>query len=81
VELNAAFGQDNPYAQDLRTFPHAYAYLDPDLARNQAWMANVIFRPRSDLLLSAEYRHLKTDVISHDSYRADHVNLMMGVLF
>ena len=81
LELNAAFGQDNPYAQDLRAFPHAYAYLDPDLVRNQAWMANVIFRPRSDLLLSAEYRHLKTDVISHDSYRADHVNLMMGVLF
>jgi regulator of replication initiation timing len=81
VELNAAFGQDNPYAQDLRNFPHGYAYLDAGLARNQAWMANVIFRPRSDLLLSAEYHHLNTFVITNTSYSADHINLMMGVLF
>ena len=44
-------------------------------------MVNVIYRPRSDLLFSAEYRHLKTFTIDNGTYNADHVNLMMGVLF
>jgi hypothetical protein len=81
VEFNTAFGQDNPYAEDLRAFPGGSAYFDPTLTRNQSWLANVIFRPRSDLLLSAEYRHLRTYVVTNDNYTADHVNLMMGILF
>ena len=65
---------DNPYATDL-------AYGNPGLARNSGSFANVIFRPRSDLLFSAEYRHLKTYMINSGPNGADHVNLMMGVLF
>jgi hypothetical protein len=41
----------------------------------------VIFRPRSDLLFSAEYRHLRTYMINSGPNSASHVNLMMGVLF
>jgi hypothetical protein len=41
----------------------------------------VIYRPRSDLLFSAEFRHLKTFTTDNGTYNADHVNLMMGVLF
>jgi hypothetical protein len=43
-------------------------------------MVNFIYRPRSDLLLSGEYRHLHTTQIGN-YFTADHVNVMMGVLF
>jgi len=81
LEFNAAFGQDNPYAADLRLFPQGQAYISAELARNQSAFANVIYRPRSDLLFSAEYRHLKTFAIDDSFYTADHMNLMMGILF
>ncbi len=81
LEFNTAFGTDNSYASDLRAFPLAQAYGNPALARNLGSFANVIFRPRSDVLFSAEYRHLKTYNIDYGPNSADHVNLMMGVLF
>jgi hypothetical protein len=80
LEFNAAFGMDNPYAADLKYFPYAQAY-NPTLARNQGSFVNVIYRPRSDILFSAEYRHLTTYTISNGGYNASHLNLMMGVLF
>jgi hypothetical protein len=81
LEFNGAFGLDNSYAADLRAFPFPQAYGDPSLARNSAGLVNVIFRPRSDLLFSAEYRHLKTYMINSGPDSASHLNLMMGVLF
>ena len=81
LEFNGAFGQDTPYLADLRAFPNPQSYGDPTLTKNQGSMLNVIYRPRSDLLFSAEYRHLKTFTIDNGTYNADHVNLMMGVLF
>lgn len=81
LEFNGAFGLDNPYATDLRAFANPQSYSGPGLARNSGSFANVIFRPRSDLLFSAEYRHLRTYMIDSGPNSADHVNLMMGVLF
>jgi hypothetical protein len=80
-EFNAAFGMDNPYATDLEYFPYAQAYGNPALARNQGSFANMIYRPRSDLLFSAEYRHLTTYTITGDGNNAGQLNLMMGILF
>jgi len=81
LEFNGAFGEDNPFAGDVRAFPHAQSSGDPTLIRNQGSFANVIYRPRSDLLFSAEYRHLRTFNVFDQSYLADQVNLTMGVLF
>jgi hypothetical protein len=81
LEFNGAFGLDNSFAADLRAFPFPQAYGDPNLARNAGSFANVIFRPRSDLLFSAEYRHLKTYMINNGPESANHVNFAMGVLF
>jgi hypothetical protein len=81
VEFNAAFGQDNPYAADFRLFSQGQAYISANLIRNQSAFANVIYRPRSDLLFSAEYRHLKTFTSDDYNYKADHMNLTMGILF
>lgn len=81
VEINAAFGLDNPYAKDLEFFPYAFSYGEVVLARNHAGFANVIYRPRSDLLFSAEYRRIVTESITSPNWHAGHLNLMMGVLF
>jgi len=80
-EFNAAFGMDNPYASDLKYFEYPQSYGNPALARNQGSFANMIYRPRSDLLFSAEYRHLTTYTINEGGNNAGQVNLMMGVLF
>jgi hypothetical protein len=82
-EFNAAFGMDNPYATDLEYFPYSLLYGggNATLARNQASFVNMIYRPRSDLLFSAEYRHLTTYSLSNGGNSAGHLNLMMGVLF
>ena len=80
-EFNAAFGLDNPYASDLKYFEYPQSYGDPTLARNRGSFVNMIYRPRSDLLFSAEYRHLTTYSLTDGGNSAGHLNLMMGVLF
>ncbi len=84
LEFNAAAGQDNPFASEVRAFPFApYGSGTPagSVARNQSGLLNVIFRPRSDLLFSAEYKHTATYQIDNSRYTADQVNLVMGILF
>jgi len=81
LEFNAAFGMDNPYARDLEYFPYVQSYGINWLARNRTGFANVIYRPRSDVLFSAEYRRLTTFTINNGGGSANHLNLMMGVLF
>ena len=80
VELNAAAGQDNPFASQLRAYPFA-GYGVQAIARNQSELLNVIYRPRSNLVLSAEYRHVGTHDADNIRYSADHVNLAVGILF
>jgi len=82
LEFNAAFGQDNPFAADIRAFGiQSESYANPFLTRNRAAFGNVIYRPRSDLLLSLEYRRLRTFSIYDESYAAGQLNLAMGILF
>jgi hypothetical protein len=81
LEFNAAFGLDNPFAADLRAFSNPVSYGDPTLARNRGSFGNVIYRPRSDLLFSFEYRRLRTFKIYDYSNEASQVNLGMGILF
>jgi regulator of replication initiation timing len=80
-EFNAAFGMDNPYAKNLKYFPYSVSYGNATLAKNQGSFVNMIYRPRSDLLFSAEYRHLTTYSLTDGADNAGHLNLMMGVLF
>jgi hypothetical protein len=81
LEFNGAFGQDNPFAAEVRRFPDSPSYFNPLIVRNQSSMANFIYRPRSDLLVSLEYRHLRTFMLNNDSLTANHVTLSVGVLF
>jgi len=81
LEFNGAFGLDNPFAEDLRAFSAPQSYFLPTLAQNRGSLVNFIYRPRSDLLFSAEYRHLRTFLINSNSNAAEQVNMMMGILF
>lgn len=81
LEFNAALGMDNPFAGDLRYFPYTQSYGDPTLARNRGSLINMIYRPRSDLLFSAEYRYLTTFWTDSRGDSAGQLNLSMGVLF
>jgi hypothetical protein len=82
LEFNGAFGMDNSYAHDLKAFYNSQSYLDPTLFQNRNYLANVIYRPHTNLILSAEYRFLRTIAIDDDTVRDGHqVNLVMGILF
>ena len=81
LEFNGAFGLDNPYTADLRAFPAGESYIDIHLAQNRSALINFIYRPRSNLLFSSEFRHLKTYEIQGFNQTAEQINLMMGILF
>ena len=82
VEFNLAAGQDSPFASEFRSYPYAgYGAVNGAIARNQSELFNVIYRPRSDLVFSAEYRHIGTYDVDNTPYSADHVNLSLGILF
>lgn len=80
-EFNAAAGQDDDNAGALRGFNATTGYFTPDLTRNRSEFANFIYRPRSNLLFSTEFRTLRTFSVDGTSQRANQLNLMMGVLF
>jgi hypothetical protein len=80
LEFNAAAGQDNPFASDLRLFPDNAGRF-ATVARNRSASVNFIYRPRSDLLFSTEYRRMRTWDIRGGSRTADHINVSMGILF
>ena len=82
LEFNVAFGQDNPFAADIRYFgERSQSYADPFVTRNRSAFGNVIYRPRSNLLFSLEYRRLRTFNIYDSSYEAGQLNMAMGILF
>jgi hypothetical protein len=80
-EFNVAAGTGGRNSAGLRrtigyNFP---ALLIP--ARNQVIFANYIFRPRSDLLFSAEYRRLRTYEANGSPDTAGQLGLAIGFLF
>ena len=82
LEFNGAFGEDNPFAADIRYFGlQSESFNNPYVTRNQGAFGNVIYRPRSDLLLSLEYRRLKTFSIFNNYWSGGQLNMAMGILF
>jgi hypothetical protein len=85
LEFNAAFGQDSLRADEVRAFagtPSTFDPLfDPALVRNRSGLVNVIYRVRSNVLLSLENRQLQTFRIDESSRNANHTSMSVGVLF
>jgi hypothetical protein len=81
-EFNGFFGTDAGYADEIRegspivtTSPYLY------LIRNQSFGANIIVRPRTYLVFSAEYRGLRSWYIYGPVGVAQNLTLSMGYIF
>ena len=81
IEVNGAIATDNAFAGDARGFATDQNNFGPILGRNEGALANVIFRPRSDLVLAAEGRRLRTFPVYGSPDIANQINLSVGILF
>jgi hypothetical protein len=81
VELNGVFATDDAFTSNVRGFATDQNNFGPILGRNQGALGNVIFRPRSDLVLSAEMRRFHTFPVYNSSTVTRQVNLSVGILF
>jgi hypothetical protein len=81
VELNGVFAEDDAFAGNIRGFATDQNNFGEILGRNRGTLGNVVFRPRSDLVLSAEFRRLRTFPIYSSSTVTNQVNLSVGILF
>ncbi len=81
LEWNLAAGSnDNPFGSQSAsgTIP---SYFDTPLSRNRAAFSNLIYRPRTDLLLSLEFRHLESFPIQDKAVSTNQLNMAMGIFF
>jgi len=81
VEVNGVFAEDNAFASDIRGFATDQNNFSTILGRNRGMLGNVVYRPRSDLLFSAEFRRLRSFPVYSDSSMTNQVNLAIGILF
>jgi hypothetical protein len=81
LELNGVFAEDNAFARDVRGFATDANNFGPILGRNRGALGNLVYRPRSDLLLSAEFRRLHTFPVYDSASVTNQINLAMGILF
>lgn len=81
LELNGVFAEDYAFSGDVHGFATDQNNFGPILGRNRGTLGNVVFRPRSDLVLSAEFRRMRTFPVYNNSSVTDQVNLSVGILF
>jgi uncharacterized coiled-coil protein SlyX len=81
LQFNAALGDDNPFASQLRQYSSTPSYYGVLLSRNLSPFVNFIYQLRSDVMFSVEYRHLKTFELDDDAYSANHINISLGYIF
>jgi len=85
LEFNAAVGMDNLRASQVRAFANPASEFDsafdPALLRNRSALINVIYRLRSNVLLSLEDRQIQTFKVDESSKTANHLSMSVGVLF
>jgi Skp family chaperone for outer membrane proteins len=81
VEMNGVIAEDDVFSRDVLGFATDQNNYAPILGRNRGALGNVIFRPRSDLVLAAEFRRLRTYPFYSNSSVTNQANLAIGVLF
>jgi hypothetical protein len=81
LELNGVYSEDDAFARDIRGYATDANNFGEILGRNRGALGNLVYRPRSDLLLSAEFRRLHTFPIYDSASVTNQINLAMGVLF
>jgi hypothetical protein len=80
-ELNFAYGEDQPFASELRLFPASALYYGYSISRNQSPFVNFIYRVRSDVLFSVEYRRLQTTPVNSGANIANRLIVSLGYAF
>jgi hypothetical protein len=80
-EFNVAAGYGGFETSAMRRAISRDYYFASLLSRNESVLVNYVVRPRSDLLFSAEYRHLRTTAVSGNVSDADVVGVAAGFLF
>lgn len=81
IELNGVFAEDNAFARDVRGFAIDANNFSTILGRNRGALGNLVYRPRSDLLLSAEFRRLHSFPVYSNASVTNQINLAVGILF
>ena len=81
LELNGVYAEDDAFAGDIRGFATDLNNGGEILGRNRGALGNLVFRPKSDLLLSAEFRRLHTFPVYDSASVTNQLNLSMGILF
>lgn len=81
LELNWAFGENVPYAADLRRDNAEAQHDERVVGRNSSSFINAIYKLRSNVVLSGEFRRLWTDFPGGGMAHANHASLSAGVLF
>jgi hypothetical protein len=81
VELNGVIADDNAITTSIRGFAFDQPNTPLILGRNRGAFGNVIFRPRSDLILSAELRRLQSFPVYSTESTTNQLNLAVGILF
>ena len=82
VEVNMIYGQDGGYASDFHqlNMKNSAFYLS-ESARSQMVVGNVIYRPRTYLILSPEYRRIASWRITGPAVTANIYTLSLGYQF
>ena len=80
-QINGAYGQDDPFTSQIRLFPVVPSEYGEALTRTRSWFVNFLYEPRSNVVLSLEYKRLSTFDIGPDGYATDHLNLSLGYIF
>lgn len=82
LELNTAIGQDSAFANQVRK-GIGYGATTPysNLTANRTLLGNVIFRPRSYLLFSLEYRKITSWQVAPPTDHSQTVGLAIGYLY
>lgn len=82
IEANAAIGLDNGFARDFHSVVLPPTASSTQLrARNRMVVANLIYRPKTYLIFSPEYRRIWTWPISGTGSTADIFTLSVGYQF
>jgi Skp family chaperone for outer membrane proteins len=84
IELNGVVSEDDAFTSDIRGFAtdaNNGGPMGSILGRNRGALGNIVFRPRSDLLLSAELRRLRTFPVYSASSMTNQASVSMGILF
>jgi hypothetical protein len=81
IEFNGVIAQDDSLTGNIRGFATDLNNFVPIMGRNRGGLGNIVFRPRSDLVLSAELRRLQSFFVYGNSNATNQLNLAVGILF